>query len=617
MGSGVRRQCSGHLAGDQGGCPDDGEHRRRQHHQRVFRGGTHRRRRLRPLRGLQGGGRGTDPRGGPGTRRTQSTGQRARPGPGGQRRQPDAEHGRLSHGGGPSPVPAPTDDDRRPDRLPALARLSGVVFRHRSDGRRRRRAGVHVRPEAEAQPAETHVRPVNPATLVPLSPIAVTAATELDEAAARADAALRSPWAVDGRRRAAALHGWGEALTAHTDELAEALVTETGKTITEAHQEIRACADALTYNAGLARHLGGVAGTLPDGTMAHVTRQPVGVTAFVVPWNWPMLLLLRDLAPALAAGVTALVKPAPQTSLVTSRVLALGRAAGLPDDVAHLVVGGTEVGRAAVSHPLVRAVAFTGSTAVGTEILQATGAGMKRTLLELGGKGALVICADADVPAAVAAAVRAAVVTAGQMCMACTRVLVARPAYRNVLERLTDGLDSIRVGHPGDPTTDMGPLVSPAAGERLGQTLADARLRHDVHGGQQVHLDGLPGYFVRPAVVTVVTPESPIVQRELFAPVVTVEPFDDDSEAVRLVNATDYGLAASVWTRDVHRAWRIARGIEAGTVWVNGYNHSYPETPSGGFKSSGIGRTRGLVGVEQFTELKHIHFAVPAAGKPA
>ncbi|SBT46703.1 aldehyde dehydrogenase family protein [Micromonospora narathiwatensis] len=468
-----------------------------------------------------------------------------------------------------------------------------------------------MRPEAAAT-GESHARPVDPATLVPLSPVAVTATAELDEAAARADAALRGPWATDGRRRAAVLHGWGEALTAHADELAEALVTETGKTVAEAHQEIRACVDALTYNAGLARHLGGVAGTLPDGTVAHVARQPVGVTAFVVPWNWPMLLLLRDLAPALAAGVTALVKPAPQTTLVTGRVLALGRAAGLPDDVAHLVVGGPEVGRAVVAHPLVRAVAFTGSTGVGTEILRAAGTGMKRTLLELGGKGALVVCADADVPAAVAAAVRAAVVTAGQMCMACTRVLVARPAYRDVLEGLTDGLDHVRVGHPGDPATGMGPLVSPAAGERLARTLADARARHEVHGGQRVHLDGLPGYFVRPAVVSAVTPESPVVQRELFAPVVTVEPFDDEAEAVRLVNATEYGLAASVWTRDVHRAWRIARGIEAGTVWVNGYNHSYPETPSGGFKSSGVGRTRGVAGVEQFTELKHIHFAVPA-----
>ncbi|MER5336988.1 aldehyde dehydrogenase family protein [Micromonospora sp. NPDC002717] len=465
-------------------------------------------------------------------------------------------------------------------------------------------------------PAEpdAYVRPVDPTTLAPLTPVAVTTRAELDEAAAQAHGALRSPWALDARRRAATLHQWGEALAAHATELADALVTETGKTRSEAHQEIRACVDALTYNAGLARHLGGIAGTLPDGTVAHVVREPVGVTTFIVPWNWPMLLLIRDLAPALAAGVTALVKPAPQTSLVTGRVLALGREAGLPADVAHLVVGGPAVGRASVAHPLVRAVAFTGSTRVGTEILRSAGDGMKRHLLELGGKAATVICADADLEAAIAAVVKAVVVTCGQMCMACTRVLVARPIHQDVLQAVTAGLDGVRVGHPGDPATEMGPLVSPAAGDRMAATLADAAARHGVHGGQRVHLDALAGHFVRPAVVTGATPDSPVVQRELFAPVVTVEPFDDETEAVRRANATPYGLAMSVWTRDLDRAWRIARRLEAGTVWVNGYNHSYPETPSGGFKSSGIGRTRGTVGLEQFTELKHIHFTVHAPG---
>ncbi len=470
----------------------------------------------------------------------------------------------------------------------------------------------------EPAPPETtdgYVRPVDPTTRAPLRPVPVTSAAELDEAAARAHAAQRGRWATDARHRATVLHQWGEALAAHAPRLADALVVETGKTTAEAYREVAACVDALTYNAGLARHLGGLAGTLPDGSVAHVVREPVGLTTFIVPWNWPLLLLIRDLAPALAAGVTALVKPAPQTTGVTGRVLALGRDAGLPADVAHLVVGGPTAGRAAVAHPLVRAVAFTGSTEVGARVRRAAAGGMTRTLLELGGKAAMVICADADVEAAVAAAVAAAVVTAGQMCMACTRVLVARPLHREVAAAVTAGLAGVRVGHPADPSTRMGPLVSPAAGDRMAAVLADAGTRVD--GGQRVHLDGLSGCFVRPAVVVDPPVGSPVVQRELFAPVVTVEPFDGDDEAVRAANATRYGLAASVWTRDLDRAWRLARRIEAGTVWVNGYNHSYPETPSGGVKSSGIGRTRGVVGLEQFTELKHVHFTVrPSGGRP-
>ncbi|MFI2652575.1 aldehyde dehydrogenase family protein [Micromonospora fulviviridis] len=461
-----------------------------------------------------------------------------------------------------------------------------------------------------APPDDTHVHPIDPTTLQPLPPVPVTTADELADAAAAAEAASRGRWSVDGRLRATVLHQWSEALTAHESELAGALVIETGKTVTEAHQEIRACVDALTYNAGLARHLSGQAGTLPDGTVAHIVREPVGVTTFIVPWNWPALLLIRDLAPALAAGVTALVKPAPQTTHVTRRLLALGHASGLPVDVAHLVVGGSEVGRAAVAHPRVRAVAFTGSTRTGGEILHAAGNGMKRTLLELGGKGTFVVCTDADLDQVVAAAVRGTVVTAGQMCMSCTRVLVARPLYREVRDRLTAGLDGVRVGHPGRPDTQMGPLVSPAAAARVAAILAATATRHRVHGGQPAHVDGVAGALVRPAVVTDVTLDAPVVQEELFAPVLTVEPFDDEADAARRANATPYGLTASVWTRDLDRAWRLARTVQAGTVWVNGYLNSYPETPSGGMKSSGIGRTRGVVGVEQFTEVKHIHVTV-------
>lgn len=442
------------------------------------------------------------------------------------------------------------------------------------------------------------VRPINPATLEPLETVESTTIEQLDVAASRAEAALAGPWPVDARRRARVLLDWASVLEAHTGKIVHALVTETGKPISEAHVEVRASLDALRYNAGLAAHLGGHAGTLPDGTVSHLVREPVGVTTFIVPWNWPLLLLLRDLAPAFAAGVTALVKPAPQTTLVTDLVLSLGFQAGLPTDVAHLIVGHADVGQVAVEHPLVRAVAFTGSSTTGAEILRACATGFKRPLLEMGGKGAVVICADADVDLAVGAAVQAAVITSGQMCMACTRILVDRSLYQAVLVKVRAELETLRVGDPADPRTQLGPLISPAAGERVERYL-----------GRSCRLPGFAGYFMRPVVVTDVDVDSPLVQEELFGPVMTVEPFIDEADAVQLANATRFGLATGVWTRDIGRAWRLAQAIQAGTVWVNGYNHSYPEVPSGGFKSSGLGRTRGVAGVEQFTELKHVHFS--------
>jgi betaine-aldehyde dehydrogenase len=464
----------------------------------------------------------------------------------------------------------------------------------------------------DAAATDEDARPVNPATLEPLGHVPATSDAELDELARRAQAALKGGWSTDSRLRAEVLHAWAQSLTAHSGELVAALVAETGKPVTEARIEVRGSVDALLYNSGLARYLGGRAGTLPDGNVAHLVREPVGVTTFIVPWNWPALLLLRDLAPALAAGVTALVKPAPQTTLVTERVLALGREAGVPADVLHLVVGGARTGHAAISHPAVRAVAFTGSTHVGTQIMRSAAEGMKRPLLELGGKGASVVFADADLDAAVAAAVAAAVITAGQMCMACTRVLVDRRVYAEVLERMAAGVRALRVGDPVDDATQVGPLISPAAGERVAAQLAAAASHvRIVAGGQRMQVDGLAGYFLSPTVVTDLAPDSPLVQEDLFAPVVTVEAFDDEAQAVRLANATPYGLAAGVWTSDVGRAWRVARAIEAGTVWVNGWNKSYPEMPSGGYKSSGMGRTRGVEGIEQFTDLKHIHFSVP------
>jgi betaine-aldehyde dehydrogenase len=454
-------------------------------------------------------------------------------------------------------------------------------------------------------------RPVDPSTLEPLGHVAASTPAQIDEAAAAAAQALRGRWSRDSRLRATVLAEWAAALRAETESLVTALVAETGKPAAEARVEVAGAVDALSYNAGLARHISGRAGQLPDGNIAHLVREPVGVTAFIVPWNWPVLLLFRDLAPALAAGVTALVKPATQTTLVTRRVLEIGVDAGLPPEVVRLVVGDVRAGQAVVEHPLVRAVAFTGSTAVGAQIMKQAAGGMKRTLLELGGKGVAAVFADADLDLAVRTLASAAVITTGQMCMACTRILVQREVFDETVDRLHAALSGFAVGDPRKPDTVVGPLISARQRERVESFVDQARTRGTVIGGERVQPDGLPGHFMTPALVTGVPVDSPVVQEDIFGPVVTVEPFTDERDAIALANATPFGLAASVWTADVHTAWRVSRDVEAGTVWVNGYNRSYPEMPSGGYKSSGVGRTRGIEGLEQFTEIKHVHFSVP------
>jgi betaine-aldehyde dehydrogenase len=436
---------------------------------------------------------------------------------------------------------------------------------------------------------------------------------DIDAAVARASETLRATaWARDHRARQNALWAWGDALESHADALIPLLVRETGKVVAEATAEVAGSVDALRYNAGLARQLDGHAGTLHDGSVAHVVREPVGPTAFIVPWNWPALLLMRDLAPALAAGVTAIVKPSPDTPLVTERLLEIGAQAGVPEGVVAIVHGGADAGRGLVEHPDVRAVAFTGSTETGRAIVRTAAADFTRVLLELGGKGAAVVFADADLDAAVETLVPAAYVTSGQMCMACTRILVQDEVHDAIRDRVLERVRSLRVGDPFDAAIDLGPLISGVHRDRV-LGYVDAARRDGVVelGGDPVEVGG-GGAYVTPAVVCDIDPASAVVREEVFGPLVTIERFAGEEAAVELANASPYGLVASVWTRDGGRAWRVARALEAGTVWVNRYNRSFAEAPSGGMRQSGIGRTRGIEGVRQFTEVKHVNWEVPA-----
>lgn len=455
------------------------------------------------------------------------------------------------------------------------------------------------------------LRPVAPATLEELPPVESADGARIEAAVAAAVAGMSGPWPRDHRRRAAVLHAWADLLAADTDALTADLVRETGKPAVEAALEIAGSIDALRYNSGLARLPLGRAGSLHDGTEAHLVREPVGPTVFITPWNWPVLLLLRDLAPAFAVGVTAVVKPSPQTVHVTNRVVALGHLAGVPADVLQVVPGGADVGSALVRHPGTAAVAITGSTAAGQAVLRDAAETMTRPLLELGGKASMLVLPDADLEAALTAAGRAAVITSGQMCMACTRVLVHEDQLAQAQRLLAAGLAQLAPADPRNRSAALGPLIGPAAMEKVTGYLdlarRDARL---VTGGEEVHPDGLPGHFLTPALVTDVEVDSPLVQEDIFGPVLMLESYSSQDDAVALSNATPFGLAASVWSGDTGRAMSVARELKAGTVWVNGYNRSYAEMPSGGMRMSGLGRTRGLEGLEQFTELKHIHLSL-------
>ncbi|MGO1972049.1 MAG: aldehyde dehydrogenase family protein [Propionibacteriaceae bacterium] len=431
---------------------------------------------------------------------------------------------------------------------------------------------------------------------------------ELDRVVASALTAHRSgSWSRDHRQRGRVLLAWADALEAEADSLVDQLVRETGKVVAEARIEIAGACEALRFNAGACRASRDEFHELSDGNRAVVRREPLGPVVFITPWNWPVLLLLRDLAPAFAAGVTAIVKPSSQTYPVTRRTIELGLAAGVPAEVLHLVAGEGEVGQALVEDPRTRGVAITGSTAAGQAVMRAAAGTMTRPLLELGGKATSLLLPGTALEGVLPVLGRASVITAGQMCMACTRVLVHRSQFDATVAALQDVLDDLVVGDPTDPATEVGPLIGEPAFTKVSGYLDRARDEKVlITGGDRVEVPGLDGYFLRPGLVAGADTASPLVQEDIFGPVLGVESYETPPEAVALANATPFGLAASVWGPDAALARAVADRIDAGTVWINQYNKSFPEIPSGGFKMSGLGRTRGAAGIDQFTEIKAV-----------
>jgi aldehyde dehydrogenase (NAD+) len=449
---------------------------------------------------------------------------------------------------------------------------------------------------------------LNPATEQVIATIAEGNEADVDLAVASARRAFEGPWrTMRAAERGHILLRWAELLKKHADEIVEIESLDAGKPVAAVlRQDLPAAIDTLTYYAGWADKIGGDVISTRDDALTYTVREPVGVVAAIVPWNFPLMIGMWKLAPALACGCTVVMKPAELTSLSALRIGELALEAALPPGVFNVVTGpGRTVGEALVNHPDVDKVTFTGSPGVGRGIMKGAAGNFKRVSLELGGKSANVIFDDADLDAASKAAAAGIFFNAGQVCSAGSRVLVQEKAYDEVVERLTARAEALRIGDPLDRATVLGPVISEKQmksildyvdiGQKEGAFLTT--------GGERV---GKRGYFISPAVFADVKHEMRISQEEIFGPVVSVIKFKDETDALRLANGTAYSLAAGVWSRDIGRVQRFAKRARAGTVWINTYGYTDVRLPWGGERDSGLGREHGTAAIENFTEPKAV-----------
>jgi acyl-CoA reductase-like NAD-dependent aldehyde dehydrogenase len=445
---------------------------------------------------------------------------------------------------------------------------------------------------------------INPATEQVLTTVELLDEAAVDDAVARATVAQRRWAALAPAERAAALHAFAAAVDAHIDELAALEVSNSGHPIGQAEWEAGHVRDVLNFYAATPERLSGkqipVAGGL-DVTF----NEPLGVVGVITPWNFPMTIAAWGFAPALAAGCAVLLKPAEWTPLTTIRIGEIARESGLPEGLFQVLPGkGSVVGERFVSHPGIRKVVFTGSTEVGRRVMAGAAAQIKRVTLELGGKSANIVFEDCDLEKAAATAPYGVFDNAGQDCCARSRILVQRSVYDRFMEMLEPAVKGVVVGDPSVRDTEMGPLVSRPHWESVHSYVPDdapVAFRGSAPDG--------PGFWFPP---TVLTPsrDDRTVSEEIFGPVVTVLPFDDEADAIAVANDTAYGLSGSIWTDNVSRAIRVSRAIEAGNLSVNSHSSVRYNTPFGGFKQSGLGRELGPDAPLSFTETKNVFIAV-------